>query len=289
MKVVELLINGNPPCTVAIRLGITKDLVHYHQDKAEEYGVIKRKSSGHPLFFAPGPFYTYRTAIIGKGGSGRRISTSFCRLHPPGGNAFSLPVIKEGEQHELRTAEGDRLPLFPKRGGREASLQVPAHVLGYSGGMIKLNARGGPLLISAVPELRVLNPSILGVLLERENGPYGPLLDWLANLFTLNGWRLGSPSLPDHYHLAFDLGPVRSSCPELLRGVPFLERGQEEADLILWCDSSHGTPEIETTDPGLALDLFTLLHVLQVRDRSPELYPSITPSEPPKNSGGTPK
>lgn len=284
----ELLLEGNPPCIVARKLDISKRVEHYHRTKAEALGVIKRKSSGRPLIYVPGPFYELRTAIIGKGGSGRRIVTSFCRLHPPGGNALSLPVIKEGEQHELRTAEGDRLPLFPKRGGREASLQVPAHVLGYSGGTIKLSARGGSLLLSAVPELRVSSPSILEVLMEQGNGPYSPLLDWLADLFNRNGWRLGHPSLPDHYHLAFDLGPVRSSCPELLRGVTFLERGQEEADLIMWCDSSHGSPELETTDPGLALDLFTILHILQGRrDRSPELYPSITPSEPPNNGGGT--
>lgn len=275
-KVIHLLIEGNPPIIVAKKLGISKHLEHYHRCKAEEFGLIKRKDRGRPLFYAPGPLYEYRGTILGKGGSGRRISTSFCRLHPPHGNAFSFPVIKEGEQHELRTAEGDRLPLFSKRGGREASLPVPSRIPGCPKGTVKIYAHGGSLVISGVPNLCLPTPSTLEAVLGHENGPYAPLLEWLGDLLTSNGWRLGPPVLPSHYHLAFEIGPVLSSCPEILGGVSVLERGTEESSLIVWQDRSHGTPELETTDPGLALDLFTILKIAQDnRSRSYLRIPTV--------------
>ncbi len=257
---VELLIAGNPPSIVARKLGISKRLEYYHQAKAEKLGVIKRKGRGRPLFFVPGPLFDYRKAIIRKGGSGRRIVTPSCRLHPPQGNSFSFSVDKAGEQHVLRTAEGKSLPLFDKKGGHQATLSIPSATVGYSGGLIKVSARGASLVLSAVPELRIPALSVLKGLQGFENGPYGPLLDWVVDLLSSNGWRLGPSSLPSHYHYAFDLGAVSSLCSELLEGVPVLERGQEENDLILWCDSSHGTPEIETTDAGLALDIFAVLN-----------------------------
>lgn len=259
LKVVELLIAGNPPSIVARKLGISKRLEYYHQAKAEKLGVIKRKGRGRPLFFVPGPHYDHRKAIIRKGGSGRRIVTPSCRLHPPQGNSFSFSVDKEGEQHALRTAEGTSLPFFNMKGGREATLPIPDAIVGYSGGLVKVSARGAPLVLSAVPELRIPAPSVLEDLQANENGPYGLLLEWVVDLLNSNGWRLGPPSLPSHYHYAFDLGVVSSLCPELLEGVLVLSRGQEENDLILWCDSSHGVPELETTDSGIALDLFSLL------------------------------
>jgi len=243
-------------------------------------GVIKRKGRGRPLIYVPGPYYDLRKAIIRKGGSGRRIVIPSCRLHPPQGNSFFFSVIKEGEQHELRTAEGSSLPLFNKKGGRDASLLIPEAIIGYTGGLIKVSARGASLVLSAVPELRIPAPTVLEGLLALGNGPYGLVLDWVEDLFTSNGWRLGHPSLPSHYHFAFDLETVSSICPELLEGVPVLGRGQEENDLVLWCDSSHGTPEVETVGPGIALDLFAALHAVQGhRNRSPSVSPSILPSE----------
>ncbi len=159
----------------------------------------------------------------------------------------------------MRTAEGSSLPLFNKKGGRDASLPIPDAIIGRPGGLIKVSARGASLMLSAAPELRIPAPSVLEVLLALGNGPYGLLIDWVVDLFNNNGWRLGPPSLPSHYHFAFDLEGVCSICSELLEGVPVLGRGQEENDLVLWCDSSHGVPELETTDSGIALDLFALL------------------------------
>jgi len=259
MKVVELLIAGNPPSVVARKLGISKRLECYHRTKAEKLGVIKRKGRGRPLIFVQGPHYDHRKAIIRKGGSGRRIVTPSCRLHPPHGNSFSFSVIKEGEQHSLRTIEGTSLPLFGKKGCRDATLPIPAATVGYSGGLIKVSARGASLMLSAVPELRIPTPSVLEDFLGNGNGPYGLLLDWVMDLLNGNGWRLGPLSLPSHYHYAFDLKALSSLCPELLESIPVLERGQEESNLILWCDSSHGVPELETSDSGIASDLFALL------------------------------
>lgn len=256
---VDLLIAGNPPSVVAQKLRISKRLEYYHRTKAERLGVIKRKGRERPLIFVPGPHYDHRKAIIRKGGSGRRIVTPSCRLHPPQGNSFSFTVIKEGEQHLLRTVEGTSLPFFNKKGCRDASLPIPAAAVGYTGGHIKVSARGASLVLSAVPELRVPALSVLEGLQGNGNGPYGLLLDWVVDLLSRNGWRLGPLFLPSHYHYAFDLGAVGSLCPELLEGVPVLSGGQEENDLIIWCDSSHGVPELETTDSGIALDLFALL------------------------------
>lgn len=41
LKVVELLIAGNPPSVVARKLEISKRLEYYHRTKAEKLGVIK--------------------------------------------------------------------------------------------------------------------------------------------------------------------------------------------------------------------------------------------------------
>jgi len=263
LKVVELLIAGNPPSVVAKKLGISNRLEHHHRTKAEKLGVIKRKGRSRPLIYVPGPHYNHRKVIISRGGSGRRIVIPSCRLHPPQGNSFSFPVFKEGEQHSLRTNEGNSLPLFNKKGGRDASLPIPDAIIGRPGGLVKVSARGASLMLSAAPEMRIPAPSVLEGLLALGNGPYGFLLDWVVDLFTSNGWRLGPPSLPSHYHFAFDLEAVSSICSELLEGVPVLGRGQEESDLVLWCDSSHGCLELETSVIGTALDIFSLLTVAQ--------------------------
>jgi len=168
-------------------------------------------------------------------------------------------VIKEGEQHELRASGGERYLLFDKDGGRNASLMFQPLFPGSTNWKVKINARGGSLVLCAVPELKIPTTMILEGLLALGNGPYGVLLDWVVDILESNGWRLGPPSLPSHYHFAFDLGTVSSAYPELLVGVPVLGRGQEELDLVLWCDSSHGVPELETTESGIAMDLFTLL------------------------------
>jgi hypothetical protein len=254
------LVDGNPPAVVARKLGIFKSLERYYRVKALEYGLIKRINNKRPFLYCPGVNYEHLGFYADLGGSGRRILTPSCRLHPPQGNAFTFPLIKEGEQHELRSSGGERYFLFDKDGGRNASLTFPTLTPGSSSGRVKINAHGASLVLSAVPELRIYAPSVLECLLALGNGPYGLLLDWVVDLFTSNGWRLGPPSLSSHYHFAFDLEMVSSICPELLKGVPFLGRGQEENDLILWCDRSHGCPEIETTDPDVALELLTILH-----------------------------
>lgn len=269
-KVISLLIVGNPPAAVARKLQISSRLELYHRKKAEEIALIKRINKTKPFLYGPGPNFPFLDEVLGKGGSGPRIVTSHCRLHPPQGNAYAF-AVRPGDVDHFRTPEGRSSHAFQYEAQDlwKFISPVPAHVLGYTGGCITLlfrwSSRGGcssSLIISSLPELRLSHPRVLEAALGRTGGPYSPILDWIKNLLVFNGWTVGKlTSSPNHYHFAFELESVRTSCPELLQGVSFLERGQEEANLILWQDRSHGTPELETTEPGIALDIFSILHV----------------------------
>ena len=78
------------------------------------------------------------------------------------------------------------------------------------------------------------------------------------------GWRFGEQTYEaEEVHYAFARSIVEPLLPELLdpAQVPFLRKGENEADLPLFWDFSISEGELETVHLRLAQDLLALLTV----------------------------
>jgi len=265
LKVVKLLAMGVPSPVVCKRLGISRSLEQYHRHKAMERGIIKKVGKGRPFIYEKGPNHSL---LSSRGQRGRRCGTfvqHYCRLHAANGGTFRFDVHKVGDV-EIIKVDGVLTPLFPKdpiHQGREdryvAAIDLPFDLVGYHNSKATLDfrhSRERSILLVSPPEMH------LG-LVDLQTTPFLPfhgVVDYVERLLCrYAGWRLGQPEWDGRVHYAFLLDAVDHVDPDLQVGLPLLQRGTEEERLVLYCDNSHGHPEIETTDRRIAVDIMAIL------------------------------
>ena len=264
-QILKRLPFGTPSPIICKQLCISRSLEKYHRDKALEKGIIKKASKQRPFIYEKGPNFLLLSNKNARGRRSREFVQPYCRVHAPKGDHLIIKAIKIGDINRIKTDDGI-FPLFtdaPVKQGEEdryrTNFAIPFEIIGYQGAQAVMDFRyrnnSGLLLISP-PELHSYALD-LGVL-----QPFQGILDYLAKLLSKHaGWVLSEPYWDGKLHFAFLEEAVQQLSPDLLNGITKLKRGQEEEDLLIYKDNSHGCPELETTVLRVAVDILAMLTV----------------------------
>lgn len=227
-----------------------------------------------------------------------------CRVHCAGGDAIHVPVEKSALNEYLyfddMNGEPQRLIIAPEFGryNWEDSQQIliPFSVIGYHGAYATLHYRGYTVsrklerLFISPPEQRLtidqlngerplneccpdslaLNPCQQG----HQDDPFRYSVEYILSILKENDWRFSDWENNQPLHYAFDERTVKICYPALWQNVPSLSDVSSKDDTILYRDRSHGKPELETTDRGLAIEIATLLDYQRQRLCGERKYPS---------------
>ena len=230
-----------------------------------------RVKGAYPLRYEKGPRYEEGLFKFRKGRRSLYFENLHARVHPGNGSSFRFDVRKYGDLENLRLPGLER-PLFKKPKGKGPSKHYSAAFPVEFEGEATLifhpspdpKDGGGRLEISP-PELR------LGLyrLQAAPDGPslFLPIVERILDSLGKAGWRFGEPSFQgEEVHYAFARPIIEAILPELLPdNVPFLRRGDREADLPLFWDRSISEGELETVHHHVAVDLLAMLKAANER------------------------
>jgi len=273
-QILELLLDGKYPTQVARELGITPAQEEYYRAKAENKFIIRRIDDQYPLKYVKGPRYQKGLYKKRKNRRSSKFVNPEARVHAGSGDFFRVKAV-EGDLHWIKTSSGP-VSLFSKelvgKPGKKhfnCELDLPANLLGYEGGKVRLSfypskdQRPGVLTISP-PEFHLTLDALIStdacILFDR-------VKDHILSLLSESGgWRFFGYTQLQEVHYAFPKDAFKYIIPELTRCVPSLGRGDNEVDLIIFTDQSVPGGEFETTDRGVAIDLLAMVTVEQRDD-----------------------